>query len=167
MHRSWLLLGCGAWFAACTLDFGRFEAPEAAAAQSSSTAATGGTSSVSTGPGPGGAGGSPQSSSASAGGGTPNCDAQYGDATNYVACLEDAMVCEFNAEAQNESCSDICEARGGECIEVFNDNGPCGHGQQLTCNTQNFVSLICVCSKGCGGGPPCSASQTCNNGNCN
>lgn len=76
------------------------------------------------------------------------------------------MMCEFGANAQTESCQQICADRGGECLDAFNNQGQCGHGSQLSCSTTNFDSVICVCSRGCGGGPACGAAQTCANGMC-
>jgi hypothetical protein len=154
----WCLGGPG-----CTLDFDRFEAQ--AAATTTAASGSGGSSGGATASSTASSGGASSSTSSGAGG-APSCDDQYGDVPDYGACLEDATTCEFAAAAQTESCAVMCEARGGECLEAFNDQGPCGHGTPLTCDTDAFARLICVCSRGCGGDPACGASQICMGGSC-
>jgi hypothetical protein len=36
----------------------------------------------------------------------------------------------------------------------------------LQCNTSALQAGICICSHGCGSGPPCTPPQTCQNGVC-
>src|SRR5262245_27776537 len=106
----------------------------------------------------GGAGGSP----------TVSCDSQYGGIMGYIFCSETATTCDFRAllNAQS-SCSEQCTSSGGECIDAFaNGDGTCNHNSVVGCTYATATDLVCLCSKGCGGGPPCSAGLQCISGSC-
>ncbi len=98
------------------------------------------------------------------------CDAQYQGSPGYGAvCTQGADACQLSANLTVASCNAICEAGGGECLDAYNDDGSgCGYSQfpQIGCNTSTLMSAVCVCSRGCGQGPPCSNNQDCINGQC-
>jgi hypothetical protein len=152
MLRVWPFAALSwACIAACTLDFGRFES-----AASATAASTGGAA---------GATGSTTSSASSGGSGGVSCDMQYGTAPSYLACIE-SQVCEFNASVDGTSCAQICSDHGGECLYTFQNQGDCGHGTRLACDFTDNQTIICVCSHGCGSGPPCRAPDMCTAGSC-
>lgn len=135
----------------------------ATSASTTSSVAAGGMGGMAGAGGAGGAGGM------AGGGGAPpilSCTQQYGMAPNYIPCVETPTVCEYGTTTQQFSCAQQCTFYGGECLDAFNNQGMCGHGAQLTCTTTGFSTLICVCSRGCGGGPPCGMGQTCTNSVC-
>jgi hypothetical protein len=140
-------------FAAC-LDFDKFEG--AAASSVASTTANG--SSVTSSSSAGGSGGS---------GTVPTCEAQYGDAPSYAFCVENALVCEFRTNISMMSCGEICADRGGECLQVYDPQPNCDHGGQSDCTMVSNATMICVCSRGCGGDPPCVSPDVCTNSTCN
>jgi hypothetical protein len=102
------------------------------------------------------------------------CDALYGNATNYQLCYQSANSCEFAIQTQNsQSCGTVCSKGGGECVGLVNDvnNQPCTKPNNYIpnadqCNNTNFNSAVCICTRGCGGAPACTAGKTCNNGTC-
>ena len=103
----------------------------------------------------------------------PSCNDLYGKAGGYSLCAESGNVCEFAFNSTQGSCSSVCSAGGGGCITMYNDvnNQACAkpNNPQLgtnLCNATNYTSAICVCTRGCGNGPPCPSGQSCNNGNC-
>ena len=150
MQRNPWLVACAACaaFAAC-LDFEKFEG----AAASSVTSTTAGTSSAS-------------SSSAGGGGTVQTCDVQYGDAPSYAFCAENALICEFRTNITMMSCGQICGDRGGECLEVYDPQPGCDHGGPSTCDLVSNATMICVCSRGCGGDPPCESPDVCTDSTC-
>ncbi len=110
-------------------------------------------------------------SGSSSSGGVVTCTGQYGGIHSYELCKEDAQSCEFYAEYESindkPSCTELCTKHGGQCQGTF-DNGltTCAHAMNgNTCDTK-FFDAICICSLGCGGGPPCPPLGTCNNGTC-
>jgi hypothetical protein len=93
----------------------------------------------------------------------------YGGINGVAAlCLQTDTVCELAFSAVAQSCAMICAQGGGVCQAVYNnDPGQCGHGQQLTCNNTSLNDAVCICTRGCGSGPPCPGNQVCNsNGQC-
>jgi hypothetical protein len=103
-----------------------------------------------------------------AGGQAPlSCDDQYMDAPDYILCVEDETSCTFNTEtAFADSCDDICNDYGGECLQAF-DNYRCSTiAAEVECSSSKFDTTACVCSKGCGGGPPCTGNDVCDSGAC-
>ncbi len=74
---------------------------------------------------------------------------------------------DFGFNNSQVSCGTVCQTHGGECLGMFNNNGDCGHSQNTYgCDAVGFQTAICVCTRGCGGNPPCGNGQTCVNGNC-
>ena len=154
MQRNPWLVACAASAAiAACLDFDKFEG--AAASSAASTAASNNSASSSSSGGSGG------------GGMVPTCEAQYGDAPSYEFCAENALVCEFRTNITMMSCADICADRGGECLEVYDPQPGCNHGGMSDCNLVSNATMICVCSRGCGGDPPCESPDVCMNSTCN
>lgn len=96
-----------------------------------------------------------------------SCEDQYNahPSVNFT-CNQSGGVCDLNASILTQSCTTICQARGGACINAFNDQMQCGHGQELGCDYVGFQEVVCVCTRGCGGNPPCSSNQKCENGVC-
>lgn len=119
---------------------------------------------------PTGGGGGPTGGAGGTGGATtlPTCDDTYG-AINGVAqiCLQTDSTCELAYAATTQTCTAICQQGGGVCQGVFNNQpGACGHGTPSNCDNNLFNDAVCVCSRGCGSGPPCPGNQTCNAGQC-
>ena len=96
----------------------------------------------------------------------PDCAAQYNGFPGYYFCSQTGDLCTMGANLNGTNCNQICAAGGGECEAAHNNQGMCGLGQNIGCNTTGFMSAICVCSRGCGNGPACPNGQTCNNGQC-
>ena len=97
----------------------------------------------------------------------PDCEMQYGGQTGYThMCYPGDGVCEFGATTWQTTCSQICLGAGGECLDAYNNQGLCGFDSDLNCQAFGFMDLVCVCSRGCGGGPACQQGQVCNNGQC-
>lgn len=150
----WLSLGQ----AGCFLP--SFEtAEEGGAGGSSGTgAATGGAG----GAGTGGAGGAGAGGAGGAGGsGVVSCFDQYSAAPGYVDCLETPETCEFGFDNSIQSCGAVCAELGGECIDMFNDDGGCGKTEDHDCVFVGLGAGICICTHGCGAGPPCPEGTTC------
>ncbi|HMR10006.1 MAG TPA: hypothetical protein PKA88_29715, partial [Polyangiaceae bacterium] len=81
-------------------------------------------------------------------------------------CAQTAVSCDLRYNATTASCAKICTDGGGVCINAYNNSGTCGRGSEIGCANSTFGSAICVCSRGCGSGPPCSGTQTCQSGTC-
>lgn len=82
----------------------------------------------------------------------------------------DSNDCELAHDSTQMSCSALCQTGGGECLGAFNDinDQMCAINPNApySCFSQQLSSVICICSKGCGNGPPCAAQETCFNGQC-
>jgi hypothetical protein len=95
------------------------------------------------------------------------CGMQY---PNNKVCSDANNQCELAYDATAASCSSVCQAGGGECLGAFNDvnNQTCqtNPNQPVSCTSQLITTGVCVCSQGCGNGPPCSMTQICLLGNC-
>jgi hypothetical protein len=96
----------------------------------------------------------------------PSCDSQYMGGPGYYFCSQTGAICSMGASLNGTTCNEICEDGGGECEGGFNNQGQCGLGQNIGCNGSGLNTAICLCSRGCGGGPACPSGQTCNNGQC-
>jgi hypothetical protein len=95
-----------------------------------------------------------------------SCDDQYAEGTQgYYLCVQ-GEECLFGFNATLHSCATVCQTHGGECITAYNNNGQCGIGQEVGCNSMMLTSGLCECSRGCGGGPACMNGQICMNGQC-
>jgi hypothetical protein len=85
-------------------------------------------------------------------------------------CSDANNQCRLSHNSQQSSCASLCASGGGECLGAFNDlnNSMCqvNPNAPYSCNGQQFQSVVCVCSQGCGNGPACTAPQTCQNGTC-
>ncbi len=161
--------------AACTSLWGidelRYAEPASGGggAATSSTGAGGGSSSGQGGTGgassgSGGQGG--QGGQGGAGGGPLSCDAQYGAAPDYVLCDEDSGSCTFFVSLSGASCTQLCAALGGVCLGMINNGSEaCQPAAVGPCNAA-MADAICVCSLGCGQGPPCAGNLICVNGDC-
>ena len=82
----------------------------------------------------------------------PSCDERYGDAPDYVSCIETEDECHFNARTDGGTCRQMCASLGGRCLAAF-DN-PNEQGLQceiLRPNTDDCDSAryteICVCDR--------------------
>ena len=96
------------------------------------------------------------------------CEVQYSGGTQGVyLCMQTPDICDFGFNNSQASCAKVCADHGGECQAMFNNQNQCGHSQQnYGCDYVGFQTAICVCSRGCGGGPPCGNGQVCENGQC-
>lgn len=123
---------------------------------------------------PGGSGAAPMGGAGGAGGAGGSggsvpvtCADQYGQAPEFLLCTESATECEFNTE-NSQSCDVRCSTYGGECLDAWsNFPASCNSdGQNINCAFDDHNDVVCVCSLGCGAGPPCPVGQTCSGGNC-
>jgi hypothetical protein len=115
---------------------------------------TGNTSGSSTG-GTGGEGGGPPE--------LPTCTDQYGTAPGFELCSETALECRFAAKLDMLSCSDACRNRGGECVQAYKSatEDACTIAAATDCTDSQAFAVVCLCTVGCGGNPPCGVDQTC------
>ncbi|MBM4377055.1 MAG: hypothetical protein FJ095_18390 [Deltaproteobacteria bacterium] len=104
---------------------------------------------------------------------TPNCKTLYGSTIGYSLCAENATTCEFAINQTQNTCAAACAKAGGECVASFNDvnNNPCQKPQApnlgtKSCDSTQWQSAICICSRGCGAGLPCPAGKSCKAGAC-
>jgi hypothetical protein len=67
-----------------------------------------------------------------------------------------------------QSCEAICQEGGGECIEVLDDgvDSCTGANPSYSCFVSDQSNVVCYCSKGCGGGPPCPWPKVCSSSQC-
>jgi hypothetical protein len=108
------------------------------------------------------------SSSASTGGGTTTCDSQYGGVAGYQLCAAKPTTCEFNVDLnQSTSCGAVCGAVGGACVLTLDNGTACEYlGPTQDCAFTGYGNAVCVCSLGCGVGPPCDTNKACTGGIC-
>jgi hypothetical protein len=99
---------------------------------------------------------------------TCNCDEQYQHGNIWEVCAQNAQECELRVSAQGASCNVICADGGGECVAAYNDqpNGSCGIGANYGCAATGYASIICICSRGCGGDTACEQPYQCTGGDC-
>ncbi|MCC6903072.1 MAG: hypothetical protein IT377_29145 [Polyangiaceae bacterium] len=134
------------------------------------------------GTGGGGTGGVGGAGGAGGGGGTgggttlPSCNALYGSLAGALqVCDATAAQCTLAVDTDpndgdaGQTCGALCAGGGGECLKAF-DNGA---GQCVLdttdprpCTDATMSEGICVCSRGCGSGPPCSGGKKCKAGTC-
>jgi hypothetical protein len=99
----------------------------------------------------------------------PPCADQYGPAAT-VMCQQTETECAFNFANASQSCGDVCASFGGECVAMYIDSGEdnCGFDPAAPqeCGYVGWNDAICVCSRGCGGGPACAAPATCTANRC-
>lgn len=74
------------------------------------------------------------------------CDAKYGQAEQYVLCIETATSCEFFVKTYGSTCTDVCSSFGGTCLGGYDNSGDCTHVGQSNCN-HSLKGQICICSK--------------------
>lgn len=98
--------------------------------------------------------------------GLPSCESQYAGGPGYYFCAQTGALCTMGASLVSTTCNTICAEGGGECEGGYNNDGQCGLGQNIGCNGSGLGTAICLCSRGCGGGPACPNNQICNNGQC-
>lgn len=103
----------------------------------------------------------------------PDCNSLYGGAQNYQLCYESANTCEFGMQTQNgPSCGEACAKGGGECVGMVDDinNQACNKQNSIPnagqCGNSSFASAVCICTRGCGGGPACTGGMACSQGSC-
>lgn len=178
---------------ACSLDTeGGLPASHGAAATSGSggvvdaSAGTGGVGGNAGASGVGGGGTSADASAEASGGsagnageaGTPplpTCEELYTGVTGVLqVCGEDGQGCQLSADTDpddgdpGQHCTAICAAAGGECKGSF-DNGAsvceADPTDERPCTDDTLSEGVCVCSRGCGEGPPCR-SGSCVQGQC-
>lgn len=100
-----------------------------------------------------------------------SCAEQYDvDPPVHEMCTETPAQCDMRMAVQQATCGDYCQSRGGECVDMYNDqpSGTCGisAGEQWGCDAIGYASVICQCSRGCGNGPLCVPPQVCLTGTC-
>lgn len=98
--------------------------------------------------------------------GVLGCDDQYGSVAGYIGCAEGGGTCSFSTSTVSGSCAALCSARGGECVDAYNNDGDCGLAEQTGCNHVGYATEICICSRGCGADDPCTPPAVCQSGQC-
>lgn len=98
--------------------------------------------------------------------GVIGCDDQYGGVTNYVGCAQGGGTCTFSTSTISSSCATKCAGAGGECVDAYNNSGTCGLAERTGCSHTGYGTEICICSRGCGAGAPCTPPATCQSGQC-
>jgi hypothetical protein len=117
----------------------------------------------------GAAGGDAGAAGTGGAGGLPACAVTYGNADGVLSvCLETADRCELAYRSIIRSCTQICHENGGACLAVFNnvDGTACERANLIPCGATHLVDAICICSRGCGAGPPCPSGSRCTDGSC-
>lgn len=76
-----------------------------------------------------------------------SCEEQYGDVADFAACNEHGDRCEFFGSASGGTCTELCAARGGDCLRGYDaTNGvPCEFGPEDGCDAPHD-HLICSCT---------------------
>jgi polysaccharide lyase-like protein len=77
------------------------------------------------------------------------CTETYGTVSGFVLCDATTTSCSFNAQKESTlSCSDVCEAHGGECLAAHGNSteAPCTQIEEISCDVADHVDDICVCS---------------------
>lgn len=99
-----------------------------------------------------------------------DCDTQYGGASQVAeVCSGTQAECVLRLSIAGQSCQQICQAEGGECLSAVNDmpNDSCTPDTEVvTCQQTGYTSVLCTCSQGCGTGPACTGPQVCSGGTC-
>jgi hypothetical protein len=97
------------------------------------------------------------------------CETQYTDADigGYLDCGGSDVMCTIGYNSTQNSCNEVCEQAGGECVAAYNDAGGCNvSNEQINCDFTGYNTAICYCSRGCGLGAPCEGGETCTDGAC-
>jgi hypothetical protein len=101
--------------------------------------------------------------------GLPECNVTYTDSIwGYSDCGGTTTTCTIAYNTTLNTCTDICEAAGGECYLVYNNiTEACdiAWDEPLDCGFNTYVSAICICSRGCGADALCTTG-TCTDGVC-
>jgi hypothetical protein len=74
------------------------------------------------------------------------CDAKYGQAQQYVLCVETSTSCEFYLKTYGSTCTTACISFGGTCLGGYDNDDKCTHVGQSNCN-KSLEGQICICSK--------------------
>jgi len=125
----------------------------------------------------GGSAGTTSGGSGGAGGvALPTCSTLYGSVTGTLqVCVTDAAQCVLAVDTDpndgdpGQPCSTLCVAGGGECLKSYdNGAGACviDMADERLCSDATMSEGICICSRGCGTGPPCAAGTKCQSGGC-
>lgn len=163
-----------------------------AGANGGSGGASGGTGGASGGTGASGGSGGAGGGSGGAGGGSggagggsggtggtnalATCELLYGTVIGTLqVCQQFASKCVLSVDTDQadgdpgQPCSTLCAAAGGECLEAA-DNGASLCAIDLAdprpCTDATMSEGICVCSRGCGSGNPCTGGKQCKSGVC-
>jgi hypothetical protein len=109
----------------------------------------------------------------------PSCDELYGQVTGVnQICGNPAPAagqCRLAVDTDDgdldagQTCEDICEDAGGECLGTFDqgvDNCTADTNENIGCQNSDQSNAVCFCSQGCGSGPPCTGGASCEQGQC-
>ena len=99
-------------------------------------------------------------------GGAATCVQQYALATGYVGCGGTPGKCSFVIDNTAKSCAQVCADYGGTCLAAAHSDGGCATVASAQCADIGNQTLMCECSQGCTGGPPCAPPLVCTNGGC-
>jgi hypothetical protein len=102
--------------------------------------------------------------------GLPACDVTYtaGDIGGYADCGGDTTTCTIAYNSTMNTCTEICEAAGGECYEAYNNAATAcdiAWDEPIDCGFNTYTGAVCICSRGCGTGSLCTTA-TCTDGEC-
>lgn len=97
--------------------------------------------------------------------GLQDCGMLFSGTAGYYHCAA-GLECVFGFDTTQGSCNTVCLSQGTECVATYNNDSQCGFGVDLGCDANTFMSAICICSNGCGDGPPCGAGTACADGSC-
>jgi hypothetical protein len=76
----------------------------------------------------------------------PTCTEQYGAAPDFVSCVETESTCRFYVDTNSGSCSELCAAFGGTCLDGWDNSGTCGLGSHDGC-ASSHSHQVCECSR--------------------
>ncbi len=82
----------------------------------------------------------------------PACDDTYGQALEYLLCIEDDTTCEFNARTGGGTCDEMCAQFGGVCLGAYdNVSDPGAECDRIVASGDDCFTPrnteICVCSR--------------------
>jgi hypothetical protein len=102
--------------------------------------------------------------------GLPACDVTYTaeGIGGYADCGGDTTTCTIAYNSTMNTCTEICEAAGGECYQAYNnatDACDVAWGEPIDCGFDTYAGAVCICSRGCGAGALCTTG-TCTAGEC-
>jgi hypothetical protein len=82
------------------------------------------------------------------------CAVKYGEVPGFILCYETATECAFNAVTEFTSCTAVCAAAGGTCLDVIDNPNEVGEECEIapeplpvSCDSSTFETMICICDR--------------------